>query len=153
MPGGPGGFDPASMGLDQAKMMEIAQSLQRLPKGQLQRVQALMQRAMAGKDVSREAAEFEKTLPVEMQEMLRGLQMPNMPGMPGAAGLPAAASSPSAESEMTEEQARQLVAQAAAEGKIAQDEAAKLLTGSESASEKESKMGRFWKSLGGKKGS
>jgi len=136
-------FDPASLGMDQQKMMEVAQAMQRLPRGQLQRIQALMQKAMSGKDVSREAAEFEKTLPVEFQQMLRALQ-------PGAAGAAEPATGSVEESsapgtpEMTEEQARELVAQAAAEGKIAAGEAEKLLGGVSSETGK-SKFSKFLK--------
>ena len=139
MPGAPGGFDPAAMGMDQAKMMEVAQAMQRLPKGQLQRIQGLMQKAMAGKDVSREAADFEQTLPVEFQQMLRALQ-PSLGAAASAAPQPEPASS-----EMTEELARELVAKAAAEGKIAADEAQKLLGDSAPAEGVKAKTGKFWK--------
>jgi len=139
MPGAPGGFDPAAMGMDQAKMMEVAQAMQRLPKGQLQRIQGLMQKAMAGKDVSREAADFEQTLPVEFQQMLRALQ-PSLGAAASAAPQPEPASS-----EMTEELARELVAKAAAEGKIAADEAQKLLGDSAPAEVVKAKTGKFWK--------
>lgn len=140
---GTGGLDPAAMGMDQEWMMQFAQAMQRLPKGQLQRVQGLMQRAMAGKDVSKEASDFESSLPVEMQEMLRNFKMPaNMAGAEGA-------EAPGGD--MTEEQAKALVAKAAAEGKIDQTEAEKLLGEGGPQPQEQGKMGRFWKSISGKK--
>src|SRR4051812_29694277 len=38
--------------MDPQVMMQVSQALQRLPKGQLQRLQNLMQKAMSGKDVT-----------------------------------------------------------------------------------------------------
>ena len=109
----PAGFDPSQM--DPQAMAKVAQALQRLPRAQMQRLQSLMQRAMAGKDVSKEAEELERTLPPDVKEML-GALMPQ-----GAA--PAAASEG-----MTEEQAKQIVEQAVAEGRLSADEAKKLLS-------------------------
>ena len=51
--GFPGGIDPSKM--DPQMMLQFSQMLQRLPKGQLQRLQGIMQRAMSGRDVSRES--------------------------------------------------------------------------------------------------
>src|SRR4051794_5018636 len=45
-PGMPSGFDPSKM--DPQMMQQFSQALQRLPKGQLQRLQGIMQRAMSG---------------------------------------------------------------------------------------------------------
>ena len=108
--------------MDPQMMMQVSQMLQRLPKGQIQKLQGLMQRAMSGKDVSRESAEFEKTLPVEFQQMLKGFQMP---GMPAGEGAPE--STPSLENGMTPEEAKAIVAAAAAEGKISEEQAEDLL--------------------------
>ena len=67
MPGGlPDGMDPA-------QMMQMAQAIQRLPKGQLQQFQALLRKAMNGKDVSRELADFQRTLPTDVQSMFMQL--------------------------------------------------------------------------------
>lgn len=66
-----GGLDPSQFNPEM--MASFMQMFQRLPKGQVQRFQAIMQKAMAGKDVSREAAEFEKTLPVEFQSLIQGM--------------------------------------------------------------------------------
>lgn len=111
---------PGLEGVTPEMMSQVAQMLQRLPKGQLQRLQGIMQRAMAGKDVTREAQEFEKTLPAEFQQMLGGFQLPAMAGLPAAGG-----------GEMTPEQAREIVARAAAEGKISSEQAQALLSTSQ----------------------
>jgi hypothetical protein len=112
-------------GMDPAMMSQFAQALQKLPRGQMQRLQAIMQKAMAGRDVSREAADFERTLPPEFQQLMGSF----MASQAGAAGLPAAALGAPAEPapEMTEEEARKIVAQAAEQGKISQDKAEELL--------------------------
>ncbi len=68
----PEGFDPSAF--DPEMIMKFSQALQQLPKGQMQRLQSLMQKAMAGKDVSREAAEFEQSLPPGFREMMASFQ-------------------------------------------------------------------------------
>src|SRR4051794_646104 len=66
------GFDPKFLeNMDPAWMAQVSQALQRLPKGQLQRIQAIMQKAMSGKDVSGEAEELEKSLPPDFQNMMQ----------------------------------------------------------------------------------
>jgi hypothetical protein len=160
-------FDPGAMGnMDPQVMLQFSQALQRLPKGQLQKLQNLMQRAMSGKDVGPEAADFEKSLPVDFQNLIHSFQMPN--GMGGAGmdmsalgGLGGGMPALDAPAEtMTEEQARELVAKAAAAGKISSDQAASLLgsTEGESAdqtqendSSGQGKFGKFWKNIAGKK--
>ena len=124
LPGGGGmpGFDPSQ--LDPKMLMQFSQALQRLPRGQMQRLQAMMQKAMAGKDVSQEAAEFERTLPPGFQEMMKGM-------------MPAP--------EMTAEQARAIVEKATAEGKVSAEQAESLL--SAAPAERTS----LWKKLTGKK--
>lgn len=152
--GGAEGFDPQAMmnQMDPKMMNQMASMLQRLPKGQLQRMQAMMQKAMSGKDVSKEAADFEKTLPVEMQAMFKHMALSQMGG--------AVSETSGSEAEMTEEQARQMVAEAAAKGMISKEQAAQLLKESEkdSASAEavigEIKPGGFsklWKNITGKK--
>lgn len=123
---GAAGFSPEQNQM----MLQVAQLMQRLPKGQLQRLQSIMQRAMAGKDVRREAAEFEASLPPAFHDLLKDFQMPGgLPGMAGMGGVEPSAieaeSSPA--STMTEDEARALVAKAAAQGKISTDQAQKLL--------------------------
>src|SRR5689334_996672 len=54
--GAAGGWDPSALAnLDPQMMQQFSQALQRLPKGQLQRMQSMMQKAMSGKDVTAEA--------------------------------------------------------------------------------------------------
>src|SRR4051812_43394405 len=49
------GFDPKVLeNMDPQWMGQVSQALQRLPKGQLQRLQSIMQKAMHGKDVTDE---------------------------------------------------------------------------------------------------
>lgn len=123
-----GGFDPSQM--DPQLMMQMSQMLQRLPKGQLQKLQGLMQRAMAGKDITREAEEFERSLPEDFKEMMRGFQLPAVDAGTNPAEILSA--NPEAEREesigqMTEERAREIVEQALAEGKINEEQARALL--------------------------
>lgn len=127
-------------GMDPQMMAQLSQALQRLPRGQMQRLQGIMQKAMSGRDVSAEAAEFEKTLPLDMQNLLRSFQMPGLPGMEPA---------PS-EEPMTEEKARQIVAEAAAQGKISTEEAA-ALTGGEVAQPQQKGLGKLWRNWTGAK--
>ncbi len=63
------GFDPSKMDLNW--LAQFSGAIQRLPKGQLQHLQSLMQKAMAGKDVARELEEFQRKLPPSFQEMLK----------------------------------------------------------------------------------
>ena len=54
--GGMGGFDPNQM--DPQMMKQVGNALKRLPPSQMQKLQSLMQRAMSGQDVAKEAADF-----------------------------------------------------------------------------------------------
>ncbi len=155
----PGAMPPGMENVDPALMSQATQALQRLPRPQLQKLQSLMQRAMAGKDVSQEAAAFEKMLPPEFQSMMQGLamQMGGMPGMHGMTqgmGMPSAAETapaveiPAAPSEMSVEEAKKIIEAAASAGKISTDEAQKLLTVEP---EQKSGVGKFWRGLTGKK--
>ncbi len=129
----PPGFDPSQM--DPQMMQDLAQQFKKLPKGQMQRLQSLVQKAMAGQDVSEEAAALEGSLPVELQTMLQGFSgMAAAQGAGGAGGAQGALAGPESASEMSEpkmseEEARKLVAQAAAKGEISKEEAEKLLGG------------------------
>lgn len=125
-------FDVNNM--DPKWMAQFSQALQRLPHGQMQRLQSIMQRAMSGKDVTNEAQEFEKTLPPHVKTLLQGFKMP------GAEGAAAEG--------MSEDEARRIVAAAAAEGKISGEKAAEVL-----GPETEAKKGGFsklWTSIKGK---
>jgi hypothetical protein len=146
--GGAPGFDPSQF--DPQMMLQFSQMMGRLPKGQLQKLQNLMQKAMAGKDVTREAKDFEQQLPPELQTLLSGFQMPGMPGMPGAgpmAGLPElpdqSGQSGMNSGGMSEEEARAIVEAAAKDGKISSDEAQGLLKEPTGAS-------KLWKKFSGK---
>jgi hypothetical protein len=140
-PAMPAGFDPSQF--DPNMMLQFSQMMSKLPKGQLQKLQNLMQKAMSGKDVTREAKEFESSLPVEFQALLGGFQMPAGMGMPGgAAGLPDIDVTDGAP-QMTEEEARAIVDAAAKDGKISTEEAGELL--------KEPKgVSKLWKKFSGK---
>lgn len=72
-----GGMDPAWM----AGLMEM---MKRLPKGQVIKLQSLVQKAMAGKDVTREMEELQSSLPPEMQQMIVDAPVPEG-AVPGAA--------------------------------------------------------------------
>lgn len=128
-------------------MGQVASMLQRLPKGQLQRLQSIMQRAMSGKDVAREAEEFQKMLPPEFQQMLMAMT-PAAAMMGGQAALPGAATAQGASpvsgtsGEMSEDEARKIVEEAVAAGKISANEAAPLLE-----EEKSKGLGKFWRNL------
>jgi hypothetical protein len=142
--GGAAGFDPSQF--DPQMMLQFSQMMGRLPKGQLQKLQNLMQKAMSGKDVTREAKDFEQQLPPELQTLLSGFQMPGMPGMPGAgpmAGLPELPAPGMDAGGMSEEEARAIVEAAAKDGKISSDEAQGLLKEPTGAS-------KLWKKFSGK---
>lgn len=62
-------FDPSKM--DLTWLAEFSSAMQRLPKGQMQQLQALMQKAMSGKNVGRELEEFQRKLPSSFQELLK----------------------------------------------------------------------------------
>lgn len=137
------GFDPSQM--DPQWLAEFQRSMQRLPRGQLQKMQALMQRAMAGKDVSREAAELERMMPPELLEMARSGPMASM--MAQQAG-----GAPEAEDGMSVDEARRLVEEAASKGEISADQAQELLAGAAAGSDaKTGKISKLWKGLTGKK--
>lgn len=111
---GPGGFDPSKA--DPAMMAQMTKALQRLPRGQLMKLQSIMQRAQSGQDVSRDAAEFERMLPPEFSQM--AMQMMMAQGM-GAGAAP----------EMNTDEAKQIVAKAVADGKMTEAQAKELLGG------------------------
>jgi hypothetical protein len=77
-------FDPSKMDLEW--LATFSSAIQRLPKGQLARLQALMQKAMAGKNVARELEEFQRTLPPSFQEMLKN--SPQLDAQMDAASAP-----------------------------------------------------------------
>lgn len=146
MPGmGPGGFDPSQM--DPAMMAQMSQMLQRLPRGQVQRMQSLMQKAMAGQDITREAAVLEKSLPPQFKEMMQGMMPAEMAG-----AAPAADDTDS----MSTTDARKIVEEAIASGKVSKEEGEKLLRETEGVADDAGKkssggLSGLWKSMTGKK--
>lgn len=161
----PGGFDPSQ--LDPAMLMQMSQMLQRLPKSQMQKLQHVMTRAMAGKDVTREAQELERSLPPEFLEMMKGFAGPAMAAMGGGAGMPDMGAIPGAmpvESEpvsveaapvnMSAEEARAIVEKAVREGTVTAEQAAGLLSGDGApggAPSEPAKKQSFWSRFTGKK--
>jgi len=146
--GGEGGDATANplAGMDPQVMMQFAQQLQRLPKGQMQRLQGLMQKAMAGKDISREAEGFEKTLPLELQQMMHSMMSvaPAMAGMGGMGNdIVVEPSQNSLGGTMSADAAREIVAQAAAEGKISAEQAEELLK----SAEEPTGISKLWRGL------
>lgn len=113
---------------DPQMLSQMTQAFQRLPKGQLQRMQSLMQKAMNGRDITAESQEFEKSLPPDFQALMKSwAPAAGMPGIEDAVSQKLATQQDSASISMTEERARELVAQAAAEGAISKEQAEKLL--------------------------
>jgi hypothetical protein len=133
-------FDPSTM--DPKLLMELSQLIQKLPPGQLGRMQTLMHNMMAGLDVRREMEEFEKSLPPGFREKIAGM-------MGGAGGVPSSTfpqnSSGSNGSDQVDEaeivsdadaavpanmnvrEARLTLLRAVAEGSLSPEEAEKLL--------------------------
>lgn len=144
----PGGIDPSQ--LDPQWMMQFSQALGRLPKGQMQRLQAIMQRAMAGKDVTRDAEDLERSLPPDFQALMQSFKLPeSVTQTAGADG--------GAPEKMTEEQAKAIVAKAIESGQIAGDQMKQATALLESSTEapvtgKNSKLSKFWKGLTSKEG-
>lgn len=129
------GMNPAAlqsmMGqFDPGMLSQFSETLAKLPRGKMHQLQALMQAAMAGKDISAEAEEFEKGLPPDVQQMLMGFK--NLPAMMGgmqggAGGMPAMEAAPAAEMPQTVDDARAIIERAVADGKLSRAEADKLL--------------------------
>ncbi len=137
-PGVPPGFDPSQM----ANMMK------RLPKAQLVRLQAIMQRAMSGQDVSQDAQELERLLPSDFLKQMEEMK-PALMQQAAAAGMPV----PS-DAEMDDLEARKIVEEAIQAGRLTREEAEAALaplTASEAAVEGSTRWSKLWKGLKGKK--
>ena len=104
----PGGIDPGQ--IDPNVVQQFTQAFSRLPQGQRLKFQQVMQKAMAGQDVTREAEALHRSLPPEFQEMLHQF----VPVTPDNMSL---------------EEARRVVQEAAARGDIDEVEATELLKG------------------------
>jgi|GEM_PF-410895 len=161
----PGGFDPSQM--DPAMLMQMSQMLQRLPKSQMQKLQNVMTRAMAGKDVTREAQDLERSLPPEFLEMMKGFAGPAMAAMGGGEAMPdmsaltgalpvesEAGATEGAPVNMSAEEARAIVEKAVREGTVTAEQAAGLLAGEAApggAPAEAAKKQSFWSRFTGKK--
>jgi hypothetical protein len=149
-----GGFDPSS--LDPTAVANLQKAMRRLPKGQLLKIQTLMQKAMSGKDVTREAAELERSLPPGLLQQMTALSgamgggMGGMGGMPGMPGIGAPAE-PEEGADLSVDEARKIVERAAAEGKVSAEEAQRLLDGAGSSPSGAAGLGGLWKRVTGKK--
>jgi hypothetical protein len=148
--GAQGGFDPSKLDpaqLDPAMMAQFNQALMRMPRGQLQKLQSIMQRAMAGQDVSREAAELDRIMPPELKQLAASMGG----GLGGTLGMPAPeAVSGDLVAEMSEEEARKIVEQAAKSGKISDQEAGALLSSAQKSGAKSGGISSLWKKVTGK---
>lgn len=157
---GPSAQDRKMMeSLDPQMMGQLSQALQRLPKGQIQRLQSLMQKAMHGKDVTAEAAELEASLPPDFQNLMQtwGSSLEAMQGAMGAPSegtlaLDAPLDHSQPASELTVEQARELVAQAAKSGVISEEQAEALIQApdpatppTEEAPAAPNRLSKFWR--------
>lgn len=124
-----GGFDPSQFDpsrLDPDMMQQMQKAIKRLPRGQVMQMQNLMQKAMRGEDIASVADQFEKTLPADFQELMRGLafqaaaQQAEVPAAP----VPT-------QEEMDLEEARQVVAAAMEAGSLSRTEGEELLQSKE----------------------
>lgn len=138
--GGMGGFDPSQM--DPHMMKQVGNALKRLPPAQMQKLQSLMQRAMAGQDVAKESADFERMLPPDLMQMLQ-----SMNPMAQAASAATMQADAAASIESVDE-AKKIIEKAMRDGNLSKEEGARLLSGE--AAQESGKKG-FLKSLFGKK--
>lgn len=122
-----------SSGMDQGYFQKLNESLKRLPKGQMQRFQALMRQAMMGKDVSRELEEVMRTLPRDVQELLQ-----NAPSSEQL-GISEPSSSEETPDSMSVQDAKGIVEKALKEGKITEEKARELLQAQPDPQNKEGK--------------
>ena len=141
------GFDPSQ--LDPQWMAQFNQAMMRLPRGQLQRMQALMQKAMSGKDISRDAAEFERMMSPEFMNFMKNSPIASMMAQQQAAG--GAAEVLPADEGMSMDEARRIVVEAAQKGEISDEQATELLKQQGSGAPKSGKLSQLWKSMTGKK--
>lgn len=150
----PAGFDPSKV--DPKVMAQMQSLIARLPRAQLQQLQSVMQKAMAGKDVTAEAMQLQRMLPPEFMQLAMQMQMGQMGGdaaagmgMPGMMG--GGAPTPTAE-ELSLEEAKRIVAEAAKSGKLAGAEATELLGESPDAvlEKQEGGVKKFFKNMIGK---
>ena len=122
-------FDPSKM--DPKTLMELSGLIQTLPPDMINRMQKIMHNSMAGFDVRKEMEEFERSLKPGFREKLMTL----MAGQMGAFGGTIEAETVSSKAAVHHEQAepvnlheaRITVLRAVADGRIAPEEAEKIL--------------------------
>jgi hypothetical protein len=143
----PPGVDPSQF--DPALVQQMAGMMQRLPRGQLQKLQALMQKAMSGQDVTKEAMELERIMPPEFLKSMEAMR-PQLMSQAAAAGMPIPG-----DEEMSAEEAERIVKEAVQAGRLSEEEAKLALsgaaTGSDEGEGKTSRWGKLWSTLKGRK--
>lgn len=147
----PPGIDPSQFNPDQLSpewMDQFSKAFQRLPKGQVQQFQHLMQKAMAGKNVTAEAEALEKLLPPDFMELAQNAPFAQNFAESQQAEAPQAVG-PEAPPSLSVEEAKKIIEEAAAAGKISQTQATELLKTPDP--EQQSKTSKFWKTITGKK--
>ena len=121
-------------------MAQMGKMLQRLPKGQMIRLQTLMQKAMQGKDVVRELTQLQRELPPDFQAML------------SAFALSQGGTAPTGDLPQSEEDARKILDQAVKDGQITteQYEAALAGAGASAMPSAPTGLGKIWNKIKGK---
>lgn len=126
-------------------MQQMAALMQRLPKAQLHKIQALMQKAMSGKDVTQEAQELERAMPPELLQQMSAFAPGLMGGMPPEFQAQMAAAEGGNET-MDAAEARQVIEDAVKEGRLTRAEAdAALSAQGAGGAEEPAKTGRWSK--------
>lgn len=109
-------FDPSKM--DPKVLMKLSQLVSQLPPSQVTRLQSLMHNMMAGFDVTKDLAEFEKELPPGFRENLLSILSEQ---------AQAARQGEVLSDEMNVREARLTILRAVADGQMSPEEAEKLL--------------------------
>ena len=146
------GMDPSQM--DPAMMGEMMQMMQRLPRGKMIKLQGLVQKAMRGQDVTREMMVLQKTLPPQfqqfMQTMTPGMGMPDEGEAISEDETEIVSSAEATPKDLSVEEARSIVEEALASGKISKEEADQLLSAQAGQEKEEEKKSGFWNRIRGK---
>jgi hypothetical protein len=119
-------FDPSK--LDPKTLMELSQLVRELPPDQLNRLQSIMHNMGAGFDVKHDLEEFEKGLPAGFRERMAALMLKVQASAP-AGGAPEAPSVSERRQDIpgSVHDARLTVLRAVADGRMAPEEAEKIL--------------------------
>jgi|APCry1669188879_1035177.scaffolds.fasta_scaffold56127_2 hypothetical protein len=105
-------------GMDPELIKKISKSFQGVPSHQLSKFQGFVQQAMQGKDIVEDFMQFKTTLPADVQNLLDTMEN-QLQSLTGGQQNP--------EPDLTEAEARELVLQAMAEGRISQEEVGEVL--------------------------